>query len=260
MNYYDFYKQITDFYKQITDLTSQIKKLTEVESPVKSVKKDTGGTFSSSCINVTNNYISNKNTHTHISNNTNISVNIEIRPVTKLSLDHISPEKMKEVIEKYNLDKSKLNYLLTDYLNNVLCDSLHPENHAVKYIKRYPPTFNSVTEDSEGNIITVIKGLNDSCELLSDPVLDVLKKKLHECIIKYKEGDCHPECIKDCTFGSTGTSGTNDYDYSLYNNAIKELRKELRKDKIKKVLTNFLKNDLINNIEMKLKIKCDAKN
>jgi hypothetical protein len=42
------------------------------------------------------------------------------------------------------------------------------------------------------------------------------------------------------------------YDYSLYEDAIKELRKEFKKDNIKKVLSNFLKNDLINNIEMKL--------
>lgn len=206
-----------EFYTQIDNLKTKIKEL----------EKKLINSGSTNTVNFNNSTVT-------INSNTNINVNIEIHPVTKLALDHISPEKMKEVIEKYNLDKSKLNYLLTDYLNNVLCDSQHPENHAVKYIKRYPPTFNSITEDSDGNIITVIKGLNDSCELLSDPVLDVLKKKLHECIIKYREGE--------------------DYDYSLYDNAIKELKKELRKDKIKKVLSNFLKNDLINNIEMKLKI------
>ena len=171
------------------------------------------------------------------SNNTitnNINFNIQIQPITKLSLEHISPDRMKQVIETYDSDKSKLNYLLTDYLNVMLCDQEHPENHAVKYTKRYPPTFNSVTEDSDGNIITTIKGLKDTCELLSDPVLDVLKTKLSECIKKYKkENDIN-------------------YDYSLYEDAIKELRKELKKDNIKKVLSNFLKNDLINNIEMKL--------
>jgi len=170
--------------------------------------------------------------HNNITNN--INFNIQIQPITKLSLEHISPDKMKQVIETYDTDKSKLNYLLTEYLNNVLCDKQHPENHAVKYTKRYPPTFNSITEDSDGNIITTIKGLKDTCELLSDPVLDVLKTKLSECIKKYKKDD-----------------DTN-YDYSLYEDAIKELRKEFKKDNIKKVLSNFLKNDLINNIEMKL--------
>ena len=172
------------------------------------------------------------NSNNNITNN--INFNIQIQPITKLSLEHISPDRMKQVIETYDSDKTKLNYLLTDYLNGMLCDQDHPENHAVKYTKRYPPTFNSVTEDSDGNIITTIKGLKDTCELLSDPVLDVLKTKLSECIKKYKKED------------------DINYDYSLYEDAIKELRKELKKDNIKKVLSNFLKNDLINNIEMKL--------
>jgi hypothetical protein len=172
------------------------------------------------------------NSNNNITNN--INFNIQIQPITKLSLEHISPDRMKQVIETYDSDKTKLNYLLTDYLNGMLCDQEHPENHAVKYTKRYPPTFNSVTEDSDGNIITTIKGLKDTCELLSDPVLDVLKTKLSECIKKYKKED------------------DINYDYSLYEDAIKELRKELKKDNIKKVLSNFLKNDLINNIEMKL--------
>jgi hypothetical protein len=147
---------------------------------------------------------------------------------------------MKQVIETYDTDKSKLNLLLTEYINNVLCDTEHPENHAVKYVKRYPPTFNSIMEDSEGNVITTIKGLKDTCELLSDPVLDVLKIKLSECIKKYKRDE-------------------DNYDYPLYEDAIKEIRKELKKDNIKKVLSNFLKNDLINNIEMKLKCAVTSK-
>lgn len=184
----------------------------------------------------------NGNNNHHISVNSNnitnnINVNIQIQPITKLSLEHISPDRMKQVIETYDTDKTKLNFLLTEYINGFLCDKEHPENHAVKYTKRYPPTFNSVTEDSDGNIITTIKGLKDTCELLSDPVLDVLKNKLSECIKKYKKDD------------------DLNYDYSLYEDAIKELRKELKKDNIKKVLSNFLKHDLINNIEMKLSMK-----
>ena len=186
----------------------------------------------------------NGNNNHHISVNSNnitnnINFNIQIQPITRLSLEHISPDRMKQVIESYDTDKTKLNYLLTEYLNGVLCDQEHPENHAVKYTKKYPPTFNSITEDSDGNTISVIKGLKDTCELLSDPVLDVLKTKLAECIKKYKKED------------------DTKYDYSLYEDAIKELRKELKKDNIKKVLSNFLKNDLINNIEMKLSMSSE---
>jgi hypothetical protein len=178
--------------------------------------------------------VNGNNNRTDVNSHNTFNINIQIQPITKLSLEHISPDKMKQVIETYDTDKSKLNLLLTEYINNVLCDTEHPENHAVKYIKRYPPTFNSIMEDSEGNVITTIKGLKDTCELLSDPVLDVLKLKLSECIKKYKRDE-------------------DNYDYPLYEDAIKEIRKELKKDNIKKVLSNFLKNDLINNIEMKLK-------
>ena len=179
--------------------------------------------------------ITGNNNQTYI-NSPTINVAIQIQPITKLSLDHITPDKMKEVIEGYDGDPSKFSYLFTNYLNNVLCNSQHPENHSIKYVKKYPPTFNTTLEDSDGNIITVIKGLKDTCELLGDPVLDVLKVKLRECVKKYKKED-DPE-----------------YDYDLYEDTIKELRKELKKDNIKKVLGNFLKNDLINNIEMKLSV------
>lgn len=181
-----------------------------------------------------NNNVNNKNSNNNVYNN--INVNIHIQPITKLSLEHISTDKMKSVIESYDTDKTKLSQLLSEYLNGILCDKSHTENHSVKYIKKYPPTFNSVTEDSDGNIVSIIKGLKDTCELLSDPVLEVLKLKMREFLKKYK-ADTEP-----------------DFDYGLYEDAIEDLRQELRKDNIKRVLSNFLKNDLINNIEMKLSV------
>ena len=185
--------------------------------------------------------INGNNNKIDINCNNTFNINIQIQPITKLSLEHITPDKMKEVIETCDTDKTKLNFLLTEYLNGVLCDQDYPENHSIKYIKRYPPTFNSIIEDSDGNIITTIKGLIDTCELLTDPVLDVLKTKLKECIKKYKKDN------------------DSNYDYSLYEDAIKEIRNELKKNNIKKVLSNFLKNDLINNIEMKLKCSVTSK-
>lgn len=175
--------------------------------------------------------VGNNNT---INNNVwNINIAINIQPISKLSLDHITEDKMKKIIDVFDHTPEKLNYLLTNYLNIVLCDKDHPENHSVKYVKKYPPVFNSVVEDKDGNVITVIKSLNDTCELLTDPILDILKMKLKECTKRCKQQDlCDDE----------------------FDDVIKELRKELKKDNIKKVLNNFLKNDLINNIEMKLSI------
>jgi hypothetical protein len=161
--------------------------------------------------------------------------NININPVTKLFLEHLEPQQMKHVIEEYDKDSSKFNLLFTNYLNTVLCDKNHPENHSIKYVKKYPPTFNSTHEDTDGKTINTIKGLKDTCDLLTDPLFDVLKKKLRECVKLYK-------------------SNNADYDFDLYEDAIQAVQKELKKDNVKKVLSSFLQNDILNNIDMKLSI------
>lgn len=174
-------------------------------------------------------------------NNMYINVKIEINPITKLQVDHIETDRMKSLIEKYDdpavpKNSDKLNLLLSGYIKDVMCDTDHPENHAVKYVKKKPPTYNAIIEDSEGNTVSVIKGLKDTCELLSDPILDQLKIKLTEFIKKYKP-DTNPE-----------------FDYSLYEDAIRQLRKELNKANVKKALSSVLQNDILNNIQMKLNI------
>jgi len=181
------------------------------------------------------------------SNNINMKIEININPITKLDISHIEHDKIKNIIEKYDDSKemkgpydkfnnNKVNLLLSDYIKGIICDTEHPENHAVKYIKKKPPTYNTQIEDSEGNVVSVIKGLKDTCELLTDPILEKLKLKLREFIKKYK-GDTEPE-----------------FDFALYENAIKELKKELNKKNVKKALNSVLKNDILNNIEMKLSL------
>lgn len=76
------------------------------------------------------------------------------------------------------------------------------KNHAVKYVSKRPPTYTAITEDSDGNTISVIKGLKDTCELLTDPILDRLKQKLRECLRQYK-GD------EDFDFSSTNLLSEN---------------------------------------------------
>lgn len=172
-------------------------------------------------------------------NEINMKIEININPITKLNVNYLDTDKMKLLIEDYdklNTEKNpeRLNMLLSGYIKDVICDAAHPENHAVKYIKKKPPTFNAVTEDPEGNSISVIKGLKDTCELLSDPVLETLKAKMKEFVNKYRK-DTEPE-----------------FDYGLYEDAIKQLKKELNKANVKKALGSVLKNDILNNIEMKL--------
>lgn len=166
-------------------------------------------------------------------NHNNIKIEININPITKLDISHIPPSEMKAIIEKYDDNNQKLNLLLGDYIKNMICDIQHPENQAVKYITKKPPTYNSIIEDSDGKTVNVIKGLKDTCELLTDPILDQLKLKLRECLKTYK-------------------NDSSDFDYSLYEDAFKELKKELNKENVKRALSSVLKNDILQNIEMKL--------
>lgn len=219
---------LTDLWKLNELLFEQQSKLKEYENII----EDKEERIKQLTINGNNNTVTNSN------NDINMKIEININPITKLNINYIEPEKMKALIESYDNGSSKnhdkLNLLLSDYIKDVICDEEHPENHAVKYTKKKPPTYNSLTEDVDGNPVTVIKGLKDTCELLSDPILNQLKSKMREFIKKYK-GDDDPN-----------------FDYSLCEDAINQLRKELNKDNVKKALSSVLRNDILNNIEMKL--------
>jgi hypothetical protein len=168
----------------------------------------------------------------------NFNIKIEINPITNLKLDYIEPNIMKELVETYDFSQNKnpqqLNLLLSNYIKNFICNKDHPENHAVKYIKKKPPTYNCTIKDENGNTIQVIKQLKDTCELLSDPMLNNLKIKLNEFLKKYKKDE--------------------EFDFEMYEDTIKQLRKELNKKTVKKALSSVLQNNIINDIKMKFDI------
>ena len=168
-------------------------------------------------------------------NNVNIKIELNINPIQKLNTNHIQVEEMKKFVEQYDLNPDKLNLLLGGYVKNIICDPEHPENQPVKYIKKRPPTYNSLIENCDGNKINVIKGLKDTCELLTDPILNTLKTKLQQFLKKYR---------KDINFN-----------YLIYEETISELRNELNKTNVKKALSSVLQNDILNNIEMKLSLE-----
>jgi hypothetical protein len=171
----------------------------------------------------------NGNVNNLINGNVNINVIIQANPISKLNVDYILPEKMKNLVEKYDYDKSNL--LLSEYIKDIIHNKEHPENHSVKYIKKKPPTFSNTIENEEGETINVIKNLKDSCELLSEPVLANLKQKLRQCKKVFK----------------------NDTDFlNVYGDTVKEIYKELNKDLVKKSLSTVLQTDILNDIEMKL--------
>jgi hypothetical protein len=165
-------------------------------------------------------------------NNVTIKIEFNINPANKLDTSHITPEYMKALIEEYDIKPEKVNLLLGGYVKDIICDPKHPENHVTKYLKKHPATFSSVIEDRNGNKINVIKGLKDTCELLSDPILNTLKVKLREFLKKYRKNE--------------------EFNYLIYEETISELRNELNKANVKKALSTVLQNDILNNIEMKL--------
>lgn len=136
--------------------------------------------------------LSNKyNINTNIENVENLTINIErieiMNPINKLDTCYIEPDKMKQLIEEYNYPK--LNLLLGNYIKDIICNKEQPQNHSVKYVKKKPPTYNSIIQDSDGNLINVVKNLKDSCELLTEPILETLKLKLKQYIKYYKNDD-----------------------------------------------------------------------
>lgn len=178
----------------------------------------------------------NNNYNTHIENVENLTINIEkieiINPANRLDASYIEPSKMKELVEGYNYPK--LNLLLGNYIKDIICNKDHPENHSVKYVKKKPPTYNSLVQDSDGNLINVVKNLKDSCELLTDPILEILKSKLKQYIKYYKKEE--------------------DYDIDTVN----DIYKELNKDAVRRALSSVLQNDILNDIQMKFSLSSFA--
>jgi hypothetical protein len=171
--------------------------------------------------------------YTHIQNVENLTINIErieiINPANRLDASYIEPSKMKELVEGYNYPK--LNLLLGNYIKDIICNKDHPENHSIKYVRKKPPTYNSVIEDCNGNFINVVKNLKDSCELLAEPILETLKIKLKQYIKYYKNDD--------------------DYDIDTVN----DICRELNKDAVRRALSCVLQNDILNDIQMKFNLK-----
>jgi hypothetical protein len=164
-------------------------------------------------------------------NNTNIEnviINFHVNDISSLDTSYIKPEKMKELVNKFN--DFNMNLLISEYIKNILCNKEHPENHAVKYVKRKPQTYSSLVKDTDGNLINVIKNLSDSCALLEAPILETLKEKLTEYIKDFKED---PKYDRKKAFG---------------------IWEELKKGAVYNAVSSVLKNDVLNDLEMKIKL------
>lgn len=208
--------------------TPCIELITLHERYEKLLKKNTDNTTVDNSVGEVKNSIVSNGDHNQLMN---IKIEINVNPVTNFNIDYLEPERMKELVQKLDCNSGKFNLLMSDYIKEIVCNKDHPENHSVKYVKKSPPIFSSVIE-KDGETISVFKGLNDTCELLTDPILSKLKVKLKEFLKKYKK----------------------DEEYEYYEDTIDQLKKELNKDTVKKALNSVLQNDILNTIEMKLKL------
>jgi len=191
-------------------------------------------------------------------NNSNNVINININiPLSELTFKN-TEESLYKMIEKYfeiqNLKNEQefrnvkdVKFLISDYLKTNLCDKLKPELHCVKYVTKYPPSYNiSQKRDINGDIIDTIQGLKDSVDLLSDPILKNIKKALQSF-----EKILIIESKKACENGDVELLK---YDYTLYDVTIKALKNELNKKNVQAALKQFLKHDLLNDINMKISL------
>lgn len=189
--------------------------------------------------NTTIQHIINHNEHQKINIiNQIVNINITVNPITKLNTKYLNSDTLKNMIYSYDdltpKTPQKLKLLLTNYIKDLICNKKYPENHVVKYTRIRPPTYNCKIEDENGTTISVIKGLSDTCDLLTDPILLSFKRKIRQFLYKYEKDD------KD------------DFDYGLYDTAIEQLRKEFNNENVKKALCCVLQNEILNDIKMKI--------
>lgn len=198
-----------------------------------------------------------------INNNCNNIININIQiPLSEISFKN-TEDSLYNMIEKYSkIEKIKPNdvddvvisknikevkRLISDYLKINLCDKNKPELHCIKYVSKYPPSYNIYEKrDVNGDIIKSIRGFKDSVDLLSDPILKNIKNALgsFEKILKIEN--------KKATKEGSDAIDALKYDYQLYDTTIKALKNELNKTNVQAALKQFLKHDLLNDINMKI--------
>lgn len=218
---------------------SEIEKSKKDTKDIKDIKdiKDTKDTKDIKVIGNNNKIINEQNNITNNVTN-NIIIKIEINPINKLNTKYLDSEKLKQMIYKYDdmtpKTPEKINLILSDYIKNVICNDAHPENHAIKYTRIRPPTYKCLIEDTDGNSISIARNLKDTCELLTDPILSSLKKKIRQFLLKYQKDD------------------KEDFDYGLYDTAIDQLKKEMNNVTVKKALSSVLQNDILSNMKFKV--------
>ncbi len=190
----------------------------------------------SKCINfcINQNHSQSHNNHslnTNSYNTTHNTINIHITPINEIKIDYINESKMKDLIIKYN--ETNLRTLISEYIRLIICDKNHPENHCIRYLQKRPILY-VFTMNVDGSLQTFRRTVKETCELIADTILILIKTKLRECVKHYKK--------------------LNDDIIDMHSDKITDIKKTLNSDVVKKALKTVLNNDIINNIEMRTKL------
>jgi hypothetical protein len=179
---------------------------------------------------ISNSHVNSHNNTTINSNNVNIV--IQVQPIGKMNLDYIKKEYLQEMFDKLNKDQAgNMDLVLKNYIRKILSNEDHPENHAVKYTKKDPPMFSTlVTEDDKET--RVVNDLVDTCELISEPLIEQMLKKIKKSWREFRQDP--------------------DFDETMDVNLLDDLRSKLKNDNVRRILKKYLKSDILENVEMKI--------
>lgn len=205
---------ILDNYSKLNEILEENKQLKELLEENKQLKEQM------IIVNGNNNNSTNNKTN-------NVTINVTINPITKLNTSYLKHELMQEIVDVFDVNPERINLLLSDYISQIIHNKEHPENHAVKYVSKRPPLFNTQIEKN-GETVGITKNIKETCALIVQPIQDILAKKLRRFDKKYQEDDDYCEKL------------------------VRELKNEMNSSNVKNALKSVLTNEIINDLEMKL--------
>ena len=172
------------------------------------------------------------NNHTNIHSN-NVNIIIQVQPIDKLNLDYIHKEYLQKMFDKLNKDQSgNMDLVLKKYIQSIIANPDHPENHAVKYTKKDPPMFSTLITDDDNIEKRVVNDLKDTCDLISEPLIEQMLKKIKESWREFRQDP--------------------DFDETMDVNLLEALRDKLKNENVRRILKRFIKSDILENVQMRI--------
>jgi hypothetical protein len=166
-------------------------------------------------------------------NSNNINIIIQVQPIDKLNMDYIKKEDLQIMFDKLNKDQvGNMDMVLKNYIQSLIANPDHPENHAVKYTKKDPPMFRTLITDANNTEKHVINDLKDTCDLISEPLIEQMLKKIKASWREFRQDP--------------------DFDETMDVNLLEDLRSKLKNENVRRILKRFIRSDILENVNMKI--------